>query len=85
MKRAQVNLEDATWSALEQVARAQGVTLADLIRAAVEEKYMQSARERVDAFRAWQAPWRDRDDIGDSSEYIRQLREDDRLDRIYSE
>jgi hypothetical protein len=85
MKRAQVNLEDATWSALEQLARAQGVTVADLIRAAVEEKYIQSARERVEAFRAWKAPWRDRDDIGDSSEYIRQLREDDRLDRIYSE
>jgi hypothetical protein len=61
------------------------MSVADLIRVAVEEKYIQTARERVEAFRAWKAPWHDRDDIGDSSACIQQIRKDDRLERIYPE
>lgn len=45
----------------------------------------QIARERVEAFRAWKAPWGDRDDIGDSVEYVSRLRDDGRLGRLYAE
>jgi hypothetical protein len=85
MRTEQVQLEDWVWAALHSAAARRGVEISDLIRSAIEEKYLQTARERVEAFRAWQAPWRDRADIGDSTEYVRQLREDDRLDRLYQE
>jgi hypothetical protein len=49
------------------------------------EALLSTAAERVRAFRAWKAPWRDRDDIGPALEYVQQLREDTRLDRLYSE
>jgi len=81
----QVQLEEWAWDALRAAAAQRGVAVSDLIREAVEEKYLKGARCRVEAFRAWQAPWRDRDDIGDSAEYVRRLRQDNRLERIYSE
>jgi hypothetical protein len=59
--------------------------VSDLIRSAIEEKYLRTARQRVDAFRVWQAPWRDREDITDAAEYVRELRQDGRLDRLYPE
>jgi hypothetical protein len=57
----------------------------DLTRAAVEEKHLRTTNERVEAFRKWNAPWRDREDIGHSTEYINELREDDRIERLRSE
>jgi hypothetical protein len=46
------------------------------------EDWAWAALQRAEAFRAWKAPWRERQDIGDSSEYVRDLREDDRLNRL---
>ncbi len=85
MTTAQVALEDWAWAALQAVAAKKGIPVSEWIRSAVEEKYLRVPGARLGAFRAWQAPWRDREDIGDSSEYVRQLREDGRLDRLYSE
>jgi hypothetical protein len=84
MKEAQVSLEDTTWSVLQAIASREGREVSDLIRVAVEEKYLSDAKERVEAFRAWKSPWQDRDDLGDSSEYIERLRQDDRMERIYA-
>ena len=82
---AQVPLEDWAWAALQSVASEKGIPVSELIRSAVEEKYLQGPRSRVEAFRAWKAPWRDRGDIRDAAEYVRELREDGRIDRLYSE
>jgi hypothetical protein len=68
MKQARVDFEDATWAALQHIAGLRGIEVSDLIRAAVEEKYIHSACEWVEAFRTWKAPWYD---IEDSDEYVR--------------
>ena len=85
MKVAEIELEDWAWTALQSAANRKGVSVSDLIRGAIEEKYLRTAAERVRAFRQWKAPWRDRDDIGETAAYVRQLREDDRLERLYPE
>jgi 3',5'-cyclic AMP phosphodiesterase CpdA len=85
VRTAEVQLEDWAWAALQGVASSEGVAVSDLIRTAVEEKYLRTAGERVEAFKNWQAPWHDREDIGDPAEYIEQLRRDGRIDRLYPE
>lgn len=85
MRTAEIEFEEKTWAALQSVAAVQGVGVPELIRTVVEEKYSASAEARVAAFRAWQGPWKTRNDMGDSDQYVRQLRTDDRLDRLYTE
>ncbi len=85
MRTAHIHLEDWAWTALEAAANKDGVGVADLILSAIQEKYLQAADQRVEAFRTWQPPWRDREDIGDSVAYVSQLRQDSRLDRFYPE
>ena len=84
VRTAEVQIEDWAWTALQGLASDQGVAVSDLIRAALEEKYyLSAARRRVEAFRSWQAPWHDREDIGDASGYVERLRQDDRIDRLF--
>lgn len=91
MRSEQVQLDDWAWIVLQAVASERGVGISDLISSAVEEKYLQNAsekrtaQERIEAFRSWRAPWSERDDIGDSTEYVRRLGQDDKIERLYSE
>ncbi len=85
MRTAEIHFEEGTWATLQSLAVEQGVGVPELIRAAVEEKYLSGMADRVAAFRTGQGPWKDREDTGDSSEYVRQLRTDNRLDRLYVE
>jgi len=71
---AQFPIEDWAWAALQAVANEKGIPVSELIRSAVEEKYLRLPAARLEAFRAWQAPWHDREDIGNASEYVSQLR-----------
>ena len=84
VKTAELHLDDWAWKNLQAAARRQGVAVPQLIRAAVEEKYLHAAAERrIDAFRKWVAPWRDRDDFAATGTYIRGLRRGHRLKQLY--
>jgi hypothetical protein len=84
MKRTQIYLSDAQWRDLSRSARAEGTSVAELVRRAVDSTY-RTARLSPNAVEAWDSIagiWADRADIGDSTAYVRRLREDDRLERI---
>jgi macrodomain Ter protein organizer (MatP/YcbG family) len=83
VRQTQVQLEDEVWNNLEARAKREGTTIEDLARQAIRERYCSSGREeRRRAMMAFVGIRADRDDIGDSTEYIRELREDDRLERL---
>ncbi len=59
-------------------------TAAEILADNLTDRHRDSSDTQLEGFRKWQAPCQDREDIGDSSEYVDQLRRDDRLDRLYS-
>ncbi|HVA64565.1 MAG TPA: ribbon-helix-helix protein, CopG family [Terriglobales bacterium] len=81
MRRTQLYLEDELWQALRLQARQQGVTVSELARRALREKYLPAAARRQ-ALLAWAGAWKDRSDLPDTEAYIRDLRGGKRLDRL---
>lgn len=82
MKRTQLYLQRDMWKFLRTRARQEGTTISDLVREAVREKYGRSYERRREAMQAVVGLWRDRDDITDSTDYVRRLRKGKRLRRI---
>lgn len=82
MRRTQLYLEDDLWKALHQQARREKSTVSDLVRRAVRERYMTNREHRREAMKSWVGIWKDRNAISDVDQYIRGLREDDRLERL---
>ena len=77
MVRTQLYLDEAIHRRLKALARRQGRTLSDLVRDALVRAYGRShADEEAATLRAIEGLWRDRNDIGDSTEYVRRLRRD---------
>ena len=77
MVRTQLYLDEAIHRRLQALARRQGRTLSDLVREALVQTYGRPhADERAATLRAIEGLWRDRDDIGDSTAYVRRLRRD---------
>ena len=77
MVRTQLYLDEAIHRRLQTLARRQGRTLSDLVREALVRAYGRShAEEQLATLRGIEGLWRDRDDIGDSTEYVRRLRRD---------
>lgn len=82
MKRTQLYLHDDVWKALHIRARQQGTSISDLVREAVREKYGNSPQSRREAMRGLVGLWKDREDLPDSTSYVRKLRKGKRLRRI---
>ncbi len=77
MVRTQLYLDEATHRRLQALARRQGRTLSELVREALTRAYGKPDADARDAtLRAIEGLWRDRDDIGDSTAYVRRLRHD---------
>jgi len=77
MVRTQLYLDEAIHRRLQAVARRQGRTLSELVRDALMQAYGRPhADEQEATLRAIEGLWRDRDDIADSSAYVRRLRRD---------
>jgi predicted transcriptional regulator len=77
MVRTQLYLDEAIHRRLQTLARRQGRTLSDLVRDALVQTYGRPhVDERAATLRAIEGLWRDRDDIGDSTAYVRRLRRD---------
>ena len=82
MRRTQLYLDDDLWEALHLKARQTGTTISELVRGAARERYLGSLEARKKAMRAVMGLWKDREDIGDSTRYVRNLRRGTRLSRL---
>jgi hypothetical protein len=82
MKRTQLYLHEDIWKVLHIRSRQQRTSISDLVRQAVREKYGSSPVERREAMQAFVGMRKDREDLGDSTAYIRRLRKGKRLRRI---
>ena len=82
MRRTQLYLEDDLWKALHAEARRRKTTVSDVARTALREKYVIDRERRKRIFQSIVGLWADRDDIGDTEEYIRELRRDTRSQRF---
>jgi len=82
MRRTQLYLHESTWKMLHIRARQLRVTISELVRQAVQEKYETSPANRKEAMQAFVGIWKDRKDIGDSTAYVRKLRKGNRLARL---
>ncbi|HXY77538.1 MAG TPA: ribbon-helix-helix protein, CopG family [Candidatus Acidoferrales bacterium] len=84
MRRTQLYLDDDLWNALHAHARRQGTTISDLVRQTVRERYLGNLEERRAAMLAFVGIRKDRKDLPDSTEeYVRSLRRDTRLERLW--
>jgi hypothetical protein len=82
MKRTQLYLHENVWKALHVRARQSGTSISELVRQAVREKYGKSPAGRKQSMLALVGIWKDREDLPDSTAYVRQLRKGKRLRRI---
>jgi|CZKF01.1.fsa_nt_gi hypothetical protein len=82
MRRTQLYLEDDLWAALHAKALLEGATISELVRVAVRERYMGNLAERRDAMLGIVGLWKDRAGMEDSETWVRNLRDDDRLERL---
>lgn len=82
MRRTQLYLGESTWKMLHIRARQLRVTISELVREAVSEKYENPKANRDQAMRGIIGLWADRKDIRDSTSYVRKLRKGNRLARL---
>jgi len=85
VRRTQLYLDDDLWKTLHAKALLEGATISELVRVAVRERYMGSISDRHDAMLGVVGLWKDRADLEDSSSFIRNLRDDDRPERLETE
>jgi hypothetical protein len=82
VKRTQLYLDDDLWQALHNRARHDRTTISDLVRRAAREKYLGNFDERRKAMMAIVGLRKNRSDIQDAGKYVRELRRDNRLERL---
>ena len=82
MRRTQLYLEDDLWAALHAKALLEKATVSELVRVAVRERYMGNLEERRAAMLGIVGLWKDRPDVENAEAFIRNLRDDDRLERL---
>ena len=75
-------MNEDIWKALHIRARQRKTTISDLVRQAVREKYGNSSADRKQAMQALVGLWKERKDLPDTEQYVRQLRKGKRLRRI---
>jgi hypothetical protein len=83
MRRTQLYLDDHLWNALHARARSRKTTVSELVREAVRERYLGKQDEQMKAMQEFVGIRKDRSKPEDAVEYVRRLRTDDRLDRLY--
>jgi hypothetical protein len=82
MKRTQLYLDDDLWNALHAQALQGGTSISELVRIAARDRYMVNIEERRAAMLGIVGLWKDRADLPETESYIRNLRDDDRLERL---
>ncbi len=84
MKRSQVYLLDNQWQKLRALSKQHRESVAQLIRAAIDKVY--EKKNDIDfelALRKGFGIWKKRTDIGNTDNYVRMLRTDKRINRLY--
>jgi hypothetical protein len=82
MRRTQLYLDEELWSALHAKALIEGATISELVRIAVRERYLGNQEERRAAMLGIVGLWKDRPAAEDGDSFIRNLRDDDRRERL---
>ena len=82
MHRTQLYLEDDLWTTLQIRARRDGTSISELVRIAARDRYMNSREQRIADMESVVGLWKDRNDLPDTEIYVRNLRADDRMDRL---
>jgi hypothetical protein len=82
VKRTQFYLDDDVWKNLRARAQSENTTISELVRQALRERYGIDFEERRQAMMGIIGIWKDRDDIEDSTEYVRRMRRSTRLQRL---
>jgi hypothetical protein len=85
MRRTQLYLEEDLWAALHARALVEGATISELVRVAIRERYLGDQESRRAAMLGIVGLWKDRTDVQDTEGFIRNLRDDDRLERLKAE
>ena len=83
MRRTQLYLDDQLWNVLHAGARARKTTVSELVREAIRERYFGKHEERMKAMQNFVGSRKGESDPIDAVGYIRSLREDSRMDRLY--
>jgi len=84
MRRTQLYLDNDIWKVLHVRSRQQRTSISELVRQAVRDRYGSSPANRRQAMAALVGMWKDRDDLPDTTTYVRRLRKGKRLKRIVS-
>ena len=82
MKRTQLYLHEDIWKVLHIRSRQRRTSISDLVRQAVREKYGSSPVDRRQAMQGLVGMWKEREDLPDSTAYVRRLRKGKRLGSI---
>ena len=82
MKRTQLYLDDDLWATLHAKAQLEGSTISELVRLAARERFMGDREARRAAMLGIVGLWKDRKELKDAETYVRNLRDDDRLQRL---
>ena len=82
MHRTQVMLEEHQYRRLKRESESTGRSIGELVREAIDEKYGESQERLWKALEASWGAWADRDDIGDSVEYVENLRKPSMNERL---
>ena len=82
MTRTQLYLEEDLSETLRLVSRDTGLTMSELVRRAVRERYLGDRAKRKQAMQAVVGIRQSRPDLPDTERYIRQLHHGSRLDRL---
>jgi Arc/MetJ family transcription regulator len=85
MRRTQLYLDDQLWATVHAQALREKTTVSDLLRQAVRERFGASQEQRKADMLAAIGIWKDRPEFDDPEAYIRNLREDDRMERLHAE
>jgi predicted CopG family antitoxin len=83
MKRTQLYLDDDLWEALHVRARTERTSISDLVRRAARERYLGDLEERRKAMLAIVGIGKDNPEFSDSAKYVRRMRRDRRMERLW--
>jgi hypothetical protein len=82
MRRTQLYFDPEDWAILQLRSRESGLTVSELVRQAVRERYASPTVRRKQAMLAFVGSRKNRSDLGSTEAYIRKLRRGSRLERL---
>jgi 6-phosphogluconate dehydrogenase len=85
VRRTQLYLDEDLWNALHARARAERTTISDLVRQAIQDRYLGKLDERMEAMQAFVGSRKERSKTADRAEYVRSLRRANRMSRLGGE